>query len=38
MRRGAVKLIGPNSQLLPKICFGGSPKKQDEKNDSILYI
>ena len=23
--RGGVKPVGPNSQLLPKICFGGSP-------------
>ena len=39
MGRGAgVKPVGPNSQLLPKNCSGGSPKISTENNKKDMDI
>ena len=38
---GGVKSVGPNSQLLPKNCSGGSPKGRSQKGSppkQIMFI
>ena len=37
-RGGGVKPVGPKSQLLPKICFGGFPNQMLENTSYLSHI